>query len=132
MPEDDNGRLDVYLTLVNVSREPLQVEQLFLQQFSASGSELPGVSPVLTPVEKPVPTGGVIEVHFRSSLGAAAIRQILRSVQKAQNLQSSPRVQVVFVGNLAVQQAKRRSRIQFSIGTTTPELNLSCPSMSRD
>jgi len=132
VPEDDNGQVDVYLKLVNVSRRPLTVENLFLQQFSAGGSELPGVAPVLTPLRNGISPAGHAEVHFRSSLGAPAIRQLVRAVQKAQNLRSSPRVQLVFVGSLEVRIGKRRDRLPFSIGTNTPELSLSCPSAGRD
>ena len=39
VPEDDNGRADVYLKLVNVGRQPLKVENLSLQQFSAGGGD---------------------------------------------------------------------------------------------
>ncbi len=130
--EDDNGTADVYLTLVNVGAQPLEVEQLSLQKFLASGGELPAVSPVLTPLRNALPPGGVIEVHFRASLGAPAIRQLLRTVQKAQNLWSSPRVQLVFIGNLTIRLAKRRSWVEFSVGTVTPELILSCPSVGRE
>ena len=128
VPEDDDGSIDFYLTIVNIGRNTARVEQVHVDGCRASGVSLSVMAPVFRPPDESIPPNGWLELSLRVPIQASAIRQLLRTIQPAQNLRSSPRVQLIAEGTVMVRRSKATIPVRFTASIGTPELNLDCPS----
>ncbi len=133
---DDEGTVEVWLRLVNMTDRPLSVEALHLELFYTAGYATPIAQPLFQAPERPVPAFDAAEIHLTINLAAAGIRRTLTSMQQAQNPYSSPRLEltvggklaVVIPGSLAALQRTKRLRLPFHEIIKEPVLNVSCAS----
>jgi hypothetical protein len=59
--EDDDGAIEVYLTVVNMGRRTANVEQVHVDGCRANGVNLSVMAPVFRPPDKPIPPKGCVE-----------------------------------------------------------------------
>jgi hypothetical protein len=131
VPEDDDGTIDVYVTVVNLSRHTASIEQVHLHGCQANGNNLSVMAPIFRPPDNPIPPQELLEFSFRIPIQAAAIRTLLRVVQPTYNSRSSPKVQLVVEGTLMVRMPKRLIPVRFTSSIRTPDLNFNCPSAAK-
>lgn len=129
--EEDSGSIDVFLSLVNMAPDPVRVEQLLLERIAVSGPELNVTAPLFRPPDEPVPAHKIATLHFRVPLDAPAIRLILRVTQKASNLRSTPRLDLILSGRIELSVGKERLRVPFQVGCL-PELAFQVPAAAQD
>lgn len=133
---DDDGMVDVYLTLVNMTDRPLRVDDLQLDLFYVGHVTTSVAAPLFRPSEKPIPPFDTGEINFTIHLGAPAIRTIVQRMQKAQNVFSSPiitltiggRAHVFIPGSISALQRARAIRMPFTLDIRSPELHINAPS----
>jgi len=133
---DDEGTVDVYLKLVNMTDRPLSVEALNLELYYTGGVTTPVGQPLFRAPEKPIPPFDAGEVYLTINLTAAAIRRTLACMQQAQNSRSSPRVELTvggklglyIPGRLAALQGAKKIALPFLEAIRQVELNINCPS----
>lgn len=125
--EDDDGTLDIYLSVLNMSVREMRVEHLFLERVIVNGSELSTMAPMFTPPQDPVSPHSIQKIYFRMPLNAPAIRLLLQVIQKAQNLYSTPRMDLTVVGTFDVSVKGRHTESPFTV-TCQPELTFRCQS----
>jgi len=128
IPEDDDGHVDFYFMVVNMTDRPLSVQRFFLSRFAASGKDVSIQVPLFKEPNEPVPPRGIREVHLSVPLGAPAIRHLLRVVDRPSTPMSSPRVELMVVGVLEGGLGGVQVRVPFTVAAYTPELRISCPS----
>jgi hypothetical protein len=133
---DDEGTVDVYLKLVNLTDRPLSVEALNLELYYTGGVTTPVGQPLFRAPEKPIPPFDMGEVYLTLNLTAAAIRRTLACMQQAQNTRSSPRIELTvggrlhlhIPGSLAALQRAKKIALPFLEAIRQVELNINCPS----
>jgi hypothetical protein len=123
---DDEGTLDAWLHFLNMSRHRASVAHLFVERIMAGGNDLALMAPMFTPPTQAASPREIQKVYFRVPLTAPAIRLLLRVVQRAQNVVSTPRVELVVVGSLDVLVKNRSIRVPFTVASQ-PELNFQNP-----
>ena len=124
---EDEGTLGIYLHALNMSYYEVRVEQLFLDRVAANGIDLSMMAPMFTPPRSPIPPHSIDKIYFRMPLTAPAIRLLLRVVQRAQNLRSTPRMELTLVGSLDIIAKETRVRVPFTVACQ-PEIDFQCPS----
>jgi hypothetical protein len=129
--EDDDGTIDVWLTVANMGPRQVNIEQFYLEQCLANGTNFSVTVPMFTPPQEPLTPRAFREVYFRIPIQAPAIRHLIRVMQPAQNLRSSPRVELTISGSLDLRTGKARDRVRFTVPIRLPELNLSAPSAGK-
>ncbi len=136
VPEDDNGEVHIWLSVVNMSDRLIKADQLHLEQLLSSGNALAVAPPLFSPPEKAVPGYSIGEIFFKVALSGPAIRLLLRTVQRANNTYSSPSTQMIVSGRVVLAMSGRFSALQRAKKVTIPflvdlralKLELSCPS----
>ena len=134
--EDDSGGVDIYLGLVNLTDRRVRIEALHLELFYISGYATRVAQPLFSPPKDPIAPLTGTEVMFTINIGAAAIRDLLQRIQKAQNPVSSPwleltvggKVDLHIDGSLGALQRARTIRLPFERKLRNPQLQISCPS----
>lgn len=132
---DDEGTVDVYLQTVNMTDRPLRVDDLHLDLFYIGGVTTAAAQPLFRTSERPIAPFDADEVYVTINLGSAAIRGLLQRTRKAQNLFSSPGVELTVGGTLhlfipgsfAALQRARAIRLPFSVVIRQLEMNVNCP-----
>jgi hypothetical protein len=127
---DDDGTLSIYLGVVSMSTRPIDVRNVFVSQVLSGGTLLNTSAPLYAPPTEPLPPRRVTALYLRLPLGAAQIRQIVREVQPALNLRSTPSIEFAVSGYLEVAVGKRSGRVPFAVSSRQPELLLNCPAAS--
>lgn len=124
---DDDGELSVYLCTLNQSTKEIRVERLFLELLIVNGSYLNETAPLFTPPQDVILPRQFKEVYFRMPLHAPAIRLLLQVITKAQNLFSTPYLELTIVGAIEISTKGRRTMVNFTV-KGRPEITLHCPS----
>jgi hypothetical protein len=113
--KDDDGTIFVYLSVLNRTRGEVHVKQLFLERISAGGCELSIMAPMFTPPKDAILSFMIQKISLPIFIGAPAIRTLIRVVQKAQNLQSTPRCELSIIGSLELGTKRKSFRVPFTV-----------------
>ena len=133
---DDDGSVDTYLQVVNMTDRALRVDDLHLDLFYVGGVTTSVAQPLFRASDKHIAPFDAGEVNVTISLGSGAIRALLQRMQKAQNVFSSPgialtvggRLHLFIPGSLAALQRAKVVRLPFTIEIHWPEMHINCPS----
>ena len=104
---EDDGSIDFCATIVNMSSEPITADRLHLGLFLIGGVSTNTPPPYLSPTRSPILPRSTGEMHFHAVLGAPAIRQLKQYIQPAQNLYSTPRLEINLEGVIDIKQKKQ-------------------------
>src|SRR2546422_3795826 len=86
IPADDDGSVDTYLQIVNMTDRALRVDDLHLDLFYVGGVTTSVAQPLFRASDKHIPPFDSGEVNVTISLGSGPIRALLQRMQKAQNV----------------------------------------------
>lgn len=133
---DDDGTVNVYLQVVNMTDRPVRVDDLQLDLFYVGGVTTAVAQPLFRATEETIAPFDVGDVYFIVNLGSAAIRRLVEKTVKAQNLFSTAgvkltvggRLHLFIPGSLTALQRARTVRLPFTMEIHHAELNINCPS----
>lgn len=134
---DDAGTVDVYLNIVNMTDRSLRIDDLHLTLFYVGGVTTAVARPLFQAPNDPVPPFKAGELNFTIHITSAVIRDLFQNrLQKAQNVYSSPGVELtvggkldLFIpGSLMALQWGRAIRLPFHVVISWPEMHINCPS----
>jgi hypothetical protein len=128
---EDDGSIDFWATIVNMSTEPITVDRLHLGLFLIGGISTNTPPPYLSPSRSPIQPRSTGEMHFRTVLGAPAIRQLKQYIQPAHNLYSTPRLEIKLAGVIDIKQNKKDLRVSFEVEDRSPVLYLNTESFRK-
>lgn len=126
--EDDDGSMDLNINIVNFDKRSAGIDQVALEYVRAGGYNLSVTVPFFIPPADPIAGHGHGEIYLRIPLAAPAIRLLLKRTQPAQNLKSSPHLEVTVGGTVLAHYGKRAVRSPFVAKIYPPFLQYSCPS----
>jgi hypothetical protein len=127
VPEDDEGTLDVYLSLANFARRTVAVESVTVTSIAVADGDLhEATASLVSPGE--IPGRGLGRIMFRINLGSASVRRLLRAIGEPQNRYSSPLAPVGMRGRLLLDRGRRHKMLDFHLESVTPLLDIRCPS----
>lgn len=103
---DDDGTLEVQLSIANLSRRRMTIKRFHCEQWFWNGAELPGMEPHFRGIGTRVPRRGFAECTLTFQLGAGTVRRIRDATQPAANVYSSVDARVEVFGRLWFERRK--------------------------
>lgn len=103
---DDDGLLEVHLSIANLSRRRVTVKRFHCEQWFWNGAELPSMEPHFRGIGTRIPKRGFADCALTFQLGPGSVRRIRDATRPAPNVYSSVDARVEVFGRLWFERRK--------------------------